>query len=149
MQRGAYTPGELRDAHTEPAHESHFLEARFELGEEDNILLRLKNDNEGAVQKKIWRYQHWFSATSFTLKRSILLAALKKVHFMASDHEQLAISARAKIQEFMDAGYPFGVLKFMCSSMAITTGERMWLSFPHFPTTSTTINPVVERSQGR
>ena len=132
----------------EPAHDSHFLETRFEL-RGDKVLLRLKNENEGQTQPKVWRYQHWYSATSFTLKRSILLAALKKVHFMASDHEQLAISARAKVQEFMNAGYPFGVIKFMCSSMATTTGERVWLDFPYFSTTCTTNPFVVERSQGR
>ena len=132
----------------EPAHDSHFLETRFEL-RGNEVLLRLKNDNEGTIQPKVWRYQHWYSATNFTLKRSILLAALKKVHFMASDHEQLAISARAKVQEFMNAGYPFGVIKFMCSSMANTTGERVWLDFPDFSTTCTRIHIVVERSQGR
>ena len=82
----------------------------------------------------------WYSATNFTLKRNILLAALKKVHFMANTHEQLAISAKAKIQEFMKAGYPFGVIKFMCNSMAATTGEHVWLDFPYFSTTCTRIH---------
>ena len=134
--------GELK---LEPAHDSQFLETRFEVSDDGHLLLRLKNTNEGTVIPKVWRYQHWHSATSYTLKRNILLAALKKVHHMASDKEQLAISARAKIHEFQRAGYPFGVIKFMCNSLAATTGQHIWRTVftqtTHFSTTSPTIYP--------
>ena len=59
-------------------------------------------------------------------KRSLLLAALKKVMFYASDSTQLCRSIVAKIREFQAAGYPIGVLRFMCNVMYTQTQVSVW-----------------------
>ena len=139
MQQSMYK-GELR---LEAANESLFLETRFEITQDGVLALRLKNSNEDKRIAQVWRYQHWYSATSYTLKRSILLAALKKVHKMANNEEQLRISAQAKIREFDRAGYPFGVIKYMCNIMTTTTGSHVWknIKTSNFTPTCTTIDP--------
>ena len=44
------------------------------------------------------------------MKRATLMATLRKVHLMASDSEQLMVSAIAKLQEFLDLEYTIGIL---------------------------------------
>ena len=59
-----------------------FLETRFEV-KQDRINFWLKNENE--KEKKIWRYNHFHSHSSFVQKRATLTACLKKTEAMASD----------------------------------------------------------------
>ena len=120
-----------------------------EIDQQGRVQLRLKkNTNENLELPKVWRYQHWHSATSYTLKRTILLAALKKVHKMANNNTQLEISARAKIAEFQSAGYPYGVIKYMCNIMAIQTNDISWgnilqkYTTPYFPTSCPTLTSL-------
>ena len=42
-----------------------------------------------------------------------MLAALKKVEKMASDNDELEFSALAKCKEFLNLGYPRGILRHM------------------------------------
>ena len=60
------------------------------------------------------------------MKRATLLATLRKVHLMASDPEQLMVSAIAKLQEFLDLKYPIGILRFMCAIMARDYSDITW-----------------------
>ena len=76
-----------------------FLETTFELNN-NKIRTRLKNDNERSI--KIWRYHHYYSQIDYKIKRATLLAALRKVHHMASDKQQLTLSALAKLREFAE-----------------------------------------------
>ena len=103
-----------------------FLETWLEVNTQGKITYRLKNDNEWCLEPKIWRYQHWHSGASYTLKRGILLATLKKVDRMASDPSQLFISATEKIREFSHKQYPPGTIGFACNVMYNTTGNWMW-----------------------
>ena len=45
---------------------------------------------------------------------------------MASDPEQLTISAMAKCKEFLDLEYPPGILRYMCAALARETGHSSW-----------------------
>ena len=103
-----------------------FLETWLEVNTQGKITYRLKNDNEWCSVPKVWRYQHWHSGASYTLKRGILLATLKKVDRMASDPSQLFISATEKIREFFHKQYPPGTIGFACNVMYNTTGNWMW-----------------------
>ena len=60
------------------------------------------------------------------MKRATLLATLRKVHRMASDASQLAISALSKLDEFAQLRYPVGIRKFMCAIMARDTSDLTW-----------------------
>ena len=60
------------------------------------------------------------------MKRATLLATLRKVHRMASDSKQLAISALGKLDEFAELRYPVGIRKFMCAIMARDTSDLTW-----------------------
>ena len=90
---------------------------------------RLKNDNENG--RKVWRYHHYWSQTAYGVKRNTLLAALRKVDNMASDHGQLFLSATAKLKEFKELGYPKGILKYMCGVLGARTGKPAWWSVRH------------------
>ena len=62
----------------------------------------------------------------YRMKRATLMATLRKVHLMASDSEQLMVSAVAKLQEFLDLKYPVGILRFMCAIMARDYSDITW-----------------------
>jgi hypothetical protein len=81
----------------EPSQPGRFLETIFQK-QDDNLTFRLKNDNE--VERKVWRYHDYESRLDYTTKRATIKNALQKVHSMASDYDQLAISAMAKCKEF-------------------------------------------------
>ena len=85
---------------------------------------RLKNDNEERHQ--IWRYHHYKSELNYTIKRSSLLASLRKVAKMASDPGQLLVSATCKLNEFASLQYPKGIRRYMCAIMARDTGDLTW-----------------------
>jgi len=59
-------------------------------------------------------------------KRSTLAGTLSKVNVMASDDTQLFYSANEKLKEFTRLGYPVGIRKYMCHSMAFKTGNKTW-----------------------
>ena len=88
----------------EPGSDGIFLETAFECNG-DQITYRLKNPNEAGGDPKVWRYQHYSSYGGYYQKRATLFACLRKVHAMASDEEQLKISACAKLRECPSEGY--------------------------------------------
>ena len=103
-----------------------FLETRYEVnGKEFDY--KLKNDNE-AGERKIWRYQHVHSFSTFAQKRATLTACLKKVHHMASSPATLWESALAKVAEFRRLRYPLGVLRGACTYLGANTGEGTWIT---------------------
>ena len=71
-------------------------------------------------------YARWLDGGPFSVKRGILLSSLRKVHAYASDETQLCKSAIAKLKEFRHAGYPIGVLQFMCNVLYTSTQKRTW-----------------------
>jgi hypothetical protein len=79
------------------------------------VKFRLKNANENGT--KVWRYHHYRSHIDYATKRKVLLSTLRKVDSMASDPQQLALSARAKIREFAKLEYPTGILRYMVGIM--------------------------------
>ena len=108
---------------------------------QDKCNFRLKNVNEGRTTNPVvWRYQHFDSHGEYhgtyiigtyqwyMQKRSTLASTLSKVHAMASDDTQLSYSAGEKLQEFTRLGYPAGIRKYMCHSMAIKTGDKVWFA---------------------
>ena len=70
-------------------------------------------------------YNSLLQATSYKLIVP-LFACLRKVHAMASDEEQLKISALAKLREFERLAYPVGIRKFACAVLARDTECTMW-----------------------
>ena len=60
------------------------------------------------------------------IKRSCMLATLRKIQKMASNNEQLRLSGLAKLKEFEDLGYPVGVRKYMCAILARDTSNVTW-----------------------
>ena len=59
-------------------------------------------------------------------KRATILSALKKVQRMASNDEQLMLSAKAKCDEFLRLGYTVGSLRHMCWIVYRDTGNELW-----------------------
>ena len=110
----------------EPGNDGVFLETRYWI-EGGHIKHRLKNDNEGGG-KKVWRYQHWYSNSSFLQKRATLTACLRKVHQMASGPEQVFRGALEKIAEFRRLHYPLSVLQKACNYLGATSGEGTWIT---------------------
>ena len=102
-----------------------FLETRFHITTDNEIRFWLKNDNE--YGKKVWRYQHYDSHAPFLQKRALLTACLKKVNAMASDRDTLYMSAMAKLREFHQLGYPYGMLVAACNFVGASMAERRWL----------------------
>ena len=86
---------------------------------------KLKNDNEYGIN--IWRYQHFYSNSTFRQKRATLIACLRKVHTYASDRAIFISSALAKIAEFRRLRYPIKLLFDICSFLGATSGEGMWI----------------------
>ena len=109
----------------EPGSDGVFLETAFECTD-DQITFRLKNPNEEGGEPKVWRYQHFSSYGGYSQKRATLFACLRKVHAMASDEEQLKLSALAKLREFERLAYPVGIRKFACAVLARDTECTMW-----------------------
>ena len=110
----------------EDAKDDTFLETTFKV-EDNKFRFWLKNDNTVNNPHKIWRYQHFDSATPFEQKRAVVSAALRKVHSMASDPDALHDSAMQKLAEFARLGYPRGLLRQQCSRMATTTSTYEWI----------------------
>ena len=88
------------------------------------IHYKIKNDNEDKIN--VWRYHNYKSNISYTLKRSILLTTLRKVHKMANTPQQLLLSGACKLNEFALLNYPVGIRKYMCAIMAKETSTLMW-----------------------
>ena len=109
----------------EDAKDATFLETTFDLREDGRLRFWLKNDN--AHERKIWRYQHYRSHAPFAQKKALVIATLRKVHTMASDHRRLFVSAMDKLREFIDLQYPITLLRDICRLLAFTTGESLWL----------------------
>jgi hypothetical protein len=103
-----------------------FLESTFFPTPNGEIRYRLKNVNEHT--RTVWRYHHYRSQVDYATKRAILFGALRKVDKMASDPEQLVISAMAKCEEFLYLEYPRGILRHMCTVLARETGHCAWLT---------------------
>ena len=101
-----------------------FLETSFDITRNGDLEYKIKNDNE--METKIWRYHHYESNISYALKRSTLLASLRKVHKMANTPQQLLLSGICKLKEFEKLQYPSGIRKYMCAIMAKETSTLMW-----------------------
>ena len=110
MLLGADAPG--RDAVSDT-----FLETVFSnsIDADRTVRCRLKNVNEN--ETRVWRYHHYRSQLDYTTKRAILMSTLRKVDAMASDSQQLTLSAHAKCREFFRLGYPSGILRYMCGTL--------------------------------
>ena len=107
----------------EQGHEAQFLESQFFI-EENVIRFRLKNANESG--KAVWRYHHYESYSQFQQKRATLMACLRKVSKVASDNEQLWISAVAKLDEFRQLGYPRSLRTYACAIQGRDTRNTTW-----------------------
>ena len=59
-------------------------------------------------------------------ERGVLASTLLKVEKMASDPQQLRISALAKCTEFLQLGYPMGIIKYLCGNRARESGYHTW-----------------------
>ena len=103
-----------------------FLETRYEI-RGNAIKYKLKNENETG-ETKVWRYQHFHSASPFMQKRATLTACLRKVQRMSSDPSTLWESALDKVAEFRRLRYPLSVLRKACSYLGATSGEGTWIT---------------------
>ena len=77
---------------------------------------------------KVWRYQHFHSATPYLQKRATLIACLRKVQQMSSDPYNMAEGALAKIAELRRLRYPINVLRKTCSYLGASTGVGTWIT---------------------
>ena len=93
----------------------------------DHIDFRLKNVNEGEVEK-VWRYQAWDSYSPNEQKWRTLVGTLKKVDYMASNEKEVFVSAMHKLREFANLGYPVSVRKGACYRVARDGGGLAWLA---------------------
>ena len=59
-------------------------------------------------------------------KRSVMISTLKKVNKMASNEENLVMSAYCKLKEFAKLRYPIPALLRACSVVAVTTRNPAW-----------------------
>ncbi len=109
----------------EDAGEGTFLETTYSV-EQNKMVFRLKNANE--KETKVWRYQHFYSHATYQQKRAVLVASLRKVQKMASDADQLHVSAIAKLREFEKLKYPVWMLKKACNLLGATTNEGRWIA---------------------
>ena len=53
-------------------------------------------------------------------------ACLRKVHHMASNHQELRNSAHEKLYEFVQLLYPWRLINAACKYMAISTASKIW-----------------------
>ena len=102
-----------------------FLESEFHFDTLGALKYRLKNVN--AKAPKVWRYHAYSSGLDYATKRATLLSTLKKVDRMASDATERIPSALDKCREFLQLGYPVGILKYMCGLITSETGHMEWL----------------------
>ena len=100
-----------------------FLETAFTLLN-NRVVHRLKNANE--LEQRVWRYHDNGSYCSSKQKRAVFLACLRKVDKMASDNNQLWISAIAKLREFKSKGYSAPLMRYLCSIMGRDTRNVTW-----------------------
>ena len=107
----------------EETHDGYFLENYMQC-DGKSIKFRLKNKNEQTTE--VWRYHHYASLMSYSVKRATLIATLKKLHTMASDNKELLHSASRKLEEFRLLKYPLGIRRYMCSIMARDTANMTW-----------------------
>ena len=106
--------------------EGTFLETSFTLDTNGNVSHWLKNVNEPDKEPKVWRYAHYSSYTPWASKRSVMISTLKKVNKMASNEENLVMSAYCKLKEFAELRYPIPALLRACSVVAVTTRNPAW-----------------------
>ena len=92
---------------------------------QNSIRYWLKNN---ANENQHWNYNHFLSHASLIQKKSVLTAALRKVNNYASDKGTLTFSANKKIRQFLNIGYPIGMIKKVCNKIAATEGNGTWIS---------------------
>ena len=103
-----------------------FLETTFQV-DGNKITHQLKNVNEIGLPPKVWRYASFKSHGPFERKQAILLASFQKVNKMANDDQLLLESAKKKIYEFSNAGYPMRMIRKMCAWMGTKSGKGIWI----------------------
>jgi len=108
----------------EEAEEGTFLETSFTI-DHGQLRYRLKNVNAGGA-KRVWRYHSFGSYAPTAQKRSTMIATLKKVDFMASDDFERFESARDKLREFADLGYPAGMRREACGVLIKERPSVAW-----------------------
>ena len=101
-----------------------FLETSFVI-DRGQLRYRLKNINAGG-EKRVWRYHSFDSYTTTEQKRSTMVATLKKVDFMASDDFERFESARDKLREFADLGYPTKMRREACGVLIRERPSMAW-----------------------
>ena len=101
-----------------------FLQSEIMVEDKKEIKFRIKNENMRS--REIWRYHNYESDLKYNVKRAVVLGILQVVHKMASNESQLFISAMAKVMEFVQLGYPKGIMKYMCAIMARDTDNITW-----------------------
>ena len=70
--------------------------------------------------------RYYSSYTPWASKRSVMISTLKKVNKMASNEENLVMSAYCKLKEFAKLRYPIPALLRACSVVAVTTRNPAW-----------------------
>ena len=103
-----------------------FLETQFTCSPEGELTYRLKNVNAGLKEPQTWRYQRYDSYVPQILKFGVIMGTLHKVERMASNGQQLGISAREKLLEFIQLGYPRKILRGACFRMYGMTNHLVW-----------------------
>ena len=93
--------------------------------EDNQIVYRLKNDNEVGKPAKVWRYAHFDSQATFESKRAVLVATLKKLDKMASNEQELVYSAMQKLYEFIQLKYPKKLIWTACTTLAVCTRDAV------------------------
>ena len=81
----------------------------------NTIVHSMKNNNKRDQEYKVWRYAHYYSATSYKYKRQLVKATLTKLHKLCNDDYLLYHSALDKIQEFILLQYPIPLISTLCS----------------------------------
>ena len=110
----------------EPGAEDTFLETQFRIVDGSRVRHWLKNENQLGQDPKTWRYAHWDCYSNIELKKSTLMACLRKVETMASDSHALTRSAWMKMAEFLRLGYPLKVLWNACTTMGVRSRDPAW-----------------------
>ena len=102
------------------------METQFTCSPEGELTYRLKNVNAGLKEPQTWRYQRYDSYVPQILKFGVIMGTLHKVERMASNGQQLGISAREKLLEFIQLGYPRKILRGACFRMYGMTNHLVW-----------------------
>ncbi len=108
-----------------------FLETLFACAKDGTVTHRLKNKNAGESTPRVWRYHRYDSYVPHLQKLGVVMGVLQKVARMASDVEQFVQSARDKLWEFAQLGYPVKLLRLACFRMYGSTTEPMWAHVAH------------------